>query len=118
MGIASSFKTAMLMFFCEVAGAKSSVRPGGPELKEAERRLAAAERRVNGSADGLRLARRGLADAPALRKADPQTRRRWNQALFKKVYVSKKEGVTSADQSDEIAGLLDEKLEARLKTLP
>ena len=90
----------------------------GEELQEAQRRLAAAERKVDKSEEGLKLARKSLADSSrTYRRADPQTRRRWNQVFFSKVYVSK-DGVTGAELTDEFGSLLAKDLATRLKKVP
>jgi len=88
------------------------------QLTAANKQLASAERRVDQSEDGLRLARRCLADSSrTYRDADSQVRRQWNQVFFTKLYVGPK-GVTGAELTDEFGDLLAEDLAKRLKAMP
>ena len=96
------------------------------EVKQAElaRKLEAAEKKVvlaggniDRANDGLKAARQLLQQsAGAYRRVDPQTRQRWNQAFFTKLYVGP-EGVKGAELTDEFGGLLREDLAERLEEI-
>ena len=69
------------------------------------------------SDEGLEGAVKLLSDLPAsYTKVDPETRRRFNQAIFKKLLVGV-EGVKGSELTDEFRGLVDEKLPGRLEKI-
>jgi site-specific DNA recombinase len=87
----------------------------GERLASAQRELATAEREIGKAEQGLAQAKRLLRDASATyREADPQTRRRWNQVFFKKLYVAP-DGISAAELTDEFAALLADELSAEVE---
>lgn len=89
----------------------------GGELAAAEGRLARAEADVGRAEEGLRLARGRLQDsAGSYNAADPQTRRRWNQMFFRKLFIGP-EGVSATELTDGFGELLREDLATKLTEL-
>ena len=96
----------------------------GDQQKDLQSALTAAKVKLSkakadiGRADvGLEKAQQLLADLPkSYETADPETRRRFNQAIFKKIALGP-EGVEDAELADEFAGVLDPKLPARLEKI-
>ena len=87
-------------------------------LIAARQQLAQAEAEIDKGIEGLQLARQLLADAPATyERVDEQTRRRFNQAFFTKLYVLP-DGIKGAELTDEYAALLADDLAKRLEKLP
>jgi site-specific DNA recombinase len=87
-------------------------------LTAARQQLAQAEAEIGKAEEGLQLARQLLADSAATyERVDEQTRRRFNQAFFTKLFVGL-EGVTGAELTDEFAALLSDDLMQQLEKLP
>jgi site-specific DNA recombinase len=79
-------------------------------LASARGRLAKAEADLGRSESGLEGARTLLYELPeGYEKVDPETRRRLNQAVFKRLLVGV-DGIKRTEFTDEFKGLLDEKL--------
>jgi site-specific DNA recombinase len=90
----------------------------GQKLAAARRNLANAEADVGKAEKGLRLARRFLHHSSrTYREADPQTRRRCNQAFFTRLFVGP-DGITAAELTEEFGALLAKSPPARLNKLP
>jgi len=85
-------------------------------------RLKAAQKNLARAVGGLEDAEKGLEDARQLlkcsagsyRQVGEQTRRRWNQAFFKKLFVAP-EGIKGAELTDEFGALLREDLAKRVE---
>jgi site-specific DNA recombinase len=87
-------------------------------LIAARQQLAQAEAEIDKGVEGLQLARQLLADAAATyERVGQQTRRRFNQVFFTKLFVLP-DGTKGAELTDEYAGLLADDLERRLERLP
>ena len=89
----------------------------GSSLAAAKGKLAKAEADLGKAEEGLELAEKLLSNLPdSYERVDPETRRRFNQAVFKKLLITP-EGVEGAELTDEFRGLLDEKLPGRLEKI-
>jgi site-specific DNA recombinase len=87
------------------------------KLKGAERRLALAGGNIENANDGLKAARQLLQhSADAYRQVDEQTRRRWNQAFFTKLFVGP-EGIKGAELTEEFGALLREDLAKQVEAM-
>ena len=90
----------------------------GRKLVAARKQLSDAEGDVGRAEHGLRLAKECLHDsARTYREADPQTRRRWNQVFFTKIWIGPR-GVVGAELTDEFGKLLADELVEKLEKLP
>lgn len=86
-------------------------------LVAAKAKLAKAEADVGRAEEGLETAQELLSNLPdGYEKVDAETRRRFNQAVFKKLYVGP-EGVEDAELTDEFRALLDDRLPKRLEKI-
>ena len=86
-------------------------------LASARARLATAEADLGKAERGLEKARALLYELPeGYEKVDPETRRRLNQAVFKRVLVGV-EGIERTEFTDEFDGLLDDKLPSLLEKI-
>ncbi len=86
-------------------------------LAAAKVKLAKAKADIGRADEGLETAQELLTNLPkSYEIADPETRRRFNQAIFKKLVVGP-EGVEDAELADEFRGVLDPKLPARLEKM-
>jgi DNA invertase Pin-like site-specific DNA recombinase len=89
----------------------------GKKLKAAKTKLTRAGGNIKNANKGLRAARQLLQQsAGAYSRVDPQTRRRWNQAFFRKLFVGP-EGIKAAELTDEFGALLREDLAKRLEAM-
>jgi site-specific DNA recombinase len=89
----------------------------GRKLDGAEKNLALAGGNIESASEGLEAARQLLQrSAVSYGEVGPQTRRHWNQAFFKKLFVAP-EGVKGAELTDEFAGLLREDLAEQIETM-
>lgn len=88
----------------------------GQRLASAQRDLQKAEADVGRAEEGLELARRFLERSSATyrNEADPQTRRRWNQVFFRRLFVGP-QGIVAAELTDEFGALLAEELTAEVE---
>ena len=87
-------------------------------LASARRELTQAETDIGKAEEGLQLARKLLVDLPtSYQRADAETRRRFNQAIFKKLLVGP-EGIARAELADEFDALLDDGLPRVIKKIP
>lgn len=85
------------------------------KLDAAESKLARAGGNIQNAHKGLRAARELLRQSASVySQVDPQTRRRWNQAFFRKLFIGP-EGVKAAELTDEFGALLREDLVKRLE---
>ena len=90
----------------------------GRKLAAARKQLAAAEADVGRGEEGLRLAKECLHDsARTYRKADPQTRRRWNQVFCRKLWIGP-QGAVGDEPTDEFGSLLADELVEKLEEAP
>jgi site-specific DNA recombinase len=86
-------------------------------LTAAMGKLAKAKADLGKAEKGLEQAVELLSSLPdSYTKVDPESRRRFNQAIFKKLLVGV-EGITGAELTDEFRGLLDEKLPGQLEKI-
>jgi site-specific DNA recombinase len=86
-------------------------------LVAAKLKLAKAEADLGKAKEGLEKAQELLINLPeSYELVDPETRRRFNQAIFKKLHVGP-DGVEGAELTEEFRSLLDEKLPARLEKI-
>lgn len=86
-------------------------------LAAAKGKLAKAEADLGASEKGLQLARQLLSKLPdGYEHVDPETRRRLNQAVFKKLLVGP-EGIEDVELADEFRALLDERVPGRLEKI-
>ncbi|MGN6588654.1 MAG: recombinase family protein, partial [Solirubrobacterales bacterium] len=84
-------------------------------LAAAKAKLAKAEADLGKSEEGLELAEELLSGLPeAYEKVDLETRRRFNQAVFKKLHVGP-EGIEGAELTDEFGSLSDKGLPKQLE---
>lgn len=89
----------------------------GKRLKAAQQKLGLAGGNIEKAGAGLQAARRLLQHSSgSYRQVNPQTRRRWNQAFFTKLFVGP-EGIKGAELTDEFAGLLREDLAEQLEAM-
>ena len=90
----------------------------GKKLAAAQKKLREAEADVGLAEEGLRRARAFLEDSSATYRdeADAQTRRRWNQVFFTRIFVGP-QGITAVELTDEFGALLAEDLAAKLEEL-
>ena len=87
------------------------------KLKAAETKLARAGGNIENAGKGLQAARQLLRQsASAYSQVDSQTRRRWNQAFFRKLFVGP-EGIKAAELTDEFGALLREDLAKRIEAM-
>ena len=90
----------------------------GQRLKSAQVKLATAERDVGQAEEGLRKATQLLRESStSYRQVNPQTRRRWNQVFFTKLWVGP-EGVTGAELTEALGHLLADDLAEEIKKMP
>jgi site-specific DNA recombinase len=87
------------------------------DLVAAKVKLSKAEADLGEANQGLETAHQLLSDLPrGYATVDPETRRRFNQAIFKNLYVGP-EGVEGAKLTPEFESLLDDALPKRLKKI-
>jgi site-specific DNA recombinase len=87
------------------------------QLKSAQEKLSRAAGNLSDSDKGLAAARQLLQySSAAYNKVGSQTRRRWNQAFFKKLFVAP-EGIKGTELTEEFGALLREDLADRLEAL-
>ena len=87
------------------------------KLKAAETKLARAGGDIKNASKALRAARQFLQQsAGSYARVDSQTRRRWNQVIFRKLFVGP-EGIKAAELTDEFGALLREDLAKRLEAV-
>ncbi len=84
-------------------------------LAAARAKLAKAEADLGTAEEGLALAQKLLRNLPeSYKRVDPETRRRFNQAVFKTLLIGP-EGIERVELAEEFQALLDEKLPERLE---
>ena len=89
----------------------------GKRLSAAEQKLSLANGNIEKAGEGLQAARRLLQHSSgSYRQVDPQTRRRWNQTFFSKLFVGP-EGVKGAELTDEFGALLRDDLSKQLEAM-
>ena len=102
----------------ELRGLETQQTELGRKLVAARKQLSDAEGDVGRAEQGLHLAKECLHDsARTYREADPQTRRRWNQVFFTKIWIGPR-GVVGAELTDEFGKLLADELVEKLEKLP
>ncbi len=87
----------------------------GKQLEAAEEKVALAGGNLEMAGEGLKLARERLQrSSSTYGEVSRQTRRIWNQAFFKKIFVGM-DGTTGAELTAEYAAMLSEDLPAQIK---